>query len=212
MLTAGRKVLACFSKNKITHMKTINKIQILIIVLFCSGFYNEGTLVVDANSSLVIRGATNISRFTCSVESYGGHDTLHYFNNYVSSELQFASNRMTIPIVNFDCGSRQISRDFRETLKSDQHPHLNIRFISLSGNSIINQKQINGRMDITLAGVTRRYTVAFITSITNGDVVLSGKQAVNFADFNLKAPEKFSGMIRVRNTLYVEFYLVLKPA
>ena len=192
-------------------MKTIGKIQILIVALFCFGFSNEGTWVIDSNSSLVIHGATNINRFTCAVNSYTGHDTLRYFNNYAASELQFASNRMTIPIQHFDCGSRHISRDFQSTLKSDMHPYLNIRFISLSGNAIANKKSVRGRMDIMLAGVTRRYTVNFNTTIDNGEVILSGRQPVNFADFNLKAPEKLSGMIRVKNTLDVEFHLVLRP-
>jgi hypothetical protein len=192
-------------------MKALSKILTLILALFCSGFTNEGTWIIDANSTLTIHGATNLNTFTCSVDSYTGHDTLQYFNNYAASELQFTDNRMTIPIQKFDCGSRQISKDFRTTLKSETHPDLNIRFISLGGNSLKNQNTIDGRIDIVLAGVTKRYTVRFKTEVTNQHIVLSGVQPVNFGDFNLKAPEKLQGIIRVKEVLRVEFYLVLKP-
>jgi hypothetical protein len=192
-------------------MKTISKIQMLIIGLFCSAFSNEGAWIIDTDSRLSIHGATNINRFTCTIDSYRRRDTLHYFNNYASSEMQFIANAMIIPIRMFDCGSAQISRDFRNTLKSNLHPDLKIRFISLTGNSIIRDESLKGRMDITLAGVTRRYDVNFKTLVEGKDVILSGMHPVNFGDFNLTAPEKFRGMIRVRDELQVEFHLVLEP-
>lgn len=202
---------ACIFKTKSSTMKTVSKIQFLIIGLFCSAFTNEGAWIIDTESKLSIHGATNINRFTCTIESYTGHDTLHYFNNYASSELQFASNRMIIPIQKFDCGSAQISKDFRNTLKSHLYPDLQIKFISLGGNSLKANQKINGRMDITLAGVTKRYDVQFRTHLENTDLILSGIHPVNFADFKLTAPEKLRGMIRVREELKVDFHLVLKP-
>jgi hypothetical protein len=191
-------------------MKTIGKIQILIIGLFCSAFSNEGAWIIATDTKLSIHGATNINRFTCTIDSYGGHDTLHYFNNYASSEMQFVANAMIIPIRMFDCGSAQISRDFRNTLKSNLYPDLKIRFISLTGNSIKRGESIKGRMDITLAGVTRRYDINFKTLVEGRDLILSGMHPVNFGDFNLTAPEKFRGMIRVKDELKVDFHLVLK--
>lgn len=191
-------------------MKTVNKIQALIIALLCSGFTNDGTWIIDSESTLSIHGATNFNKFVCAIQSYPGHDTLQYFNNHTSSELQFASNQMLIPIEKFDCGSRQISEDFRSTLKSDAYPYLKIRLIALSGDAIKANQLVDGRMDISLAGVTKRYTVKFKTGHENGDIVLSGFHPVNFSDFNLIAPEKLKGIIRVKNNLNVEFHLVLK--
>jgi hypothetical protein len=191
-------------------MKAINYIAPLVVALFCCGFTKEGAWIIDTNSSLTIHGATNINTFTCLLESYQGHDTLQYYHNATTSELQFMANRMSIPIQHFDCGSRQISKDFRKTLKSDAFPYIDIRFISLGGNTVADKKALSGKMDIVIAGVTRRYAVRFKAESKNGQVVLSGGQSVSFADFNLKAPEKLRGMIRVKEVLQVEFYLVLK--
>ena len=183
---------------------------IIITALLCSGFSNEGTWIIKPESKLAIYGTTNINSFICEIESYSGHDTLHYFNNYSAGVLEFTTNRMTIPIRNFDCGSRQISQDFWTTLKSDTYPKLDIDFISLQTTTVKNGSFVKGIVDITLAGVTTRYNMGFSMCVKDGTVQLSGKHPVSFADFGLKAPEKLKGLIRVQDVLHVEFHLVLK--
>jgi hypothetical protein len=191
-------------------MKNIKRSMIIVIALFCSGFSNEETWVIDAESKLSIHGATNVNTFTCKLSSYTGHDTLRYFNNYMASKLEFTSNRMSIPIRNFNCGARQISRDFHKTLRSDKYPQLEINFISLENNALHNNSVVKGIVDITLAGATTRYSIQFALKSRDGTTLLSGTQAVNFSDFKLEAPRKFKGLIRVQEILNVEFHLVLK--
>jgi hypothetical protein len=117
---------------------------------------------------------------------------------------------MTIPITSFNCGSSQISKDFHKTLKSDTYSQLDINFISLEDNSLLNNSIVTGIVDITLAGATTRYSIQFVLKSNCGTILLSGTQPVNFSDFRLKAPQKFKGLIRVREILKVEFQLVLK--
>lgn len=191
-------------------MKNVSQLMILVIALLCSGFSNEETWVIDSKSKLAIHGVTNVSAFTCALNSYSGRDTLRYFNNYTASRLQFTTNRMTIPITSFNCGASQISKDFHKTLKSDTHPHLDISFISLEDNSLKNNSVVTGIVDITLAGATTRYNIQFALKSKCGTIFLSGTQSVKFSDFKLEAPKKFKGLIRVHEMLNVEFHLVLK--
>lgn len=191
-------------------MKTLRHLMVVTLALFCSGFSNEETWVIDSKSKLSIHGATNVNTFTCKLSSYAGHDTLRYLNNYTESRLEFTTNRMTIPIISFNCGAQQISRDFHETLKSDTYPQLDINFISLEDNALRNNSTVKGIVDITLAGVTTRYSIQFALISNRGTILLAGTQPVNFSDFKLKAPQKFKGLIRVREVLKVEFHLVLK--
>jgi hypothetical protein len=191
-------------------MKNVRLLMIITITLFCSGFSNEETWVIDSKSKLSIHGSTNVNTFTCKLSSYGGHDTLRYFNNYTASRLEFTTNRMTIPIGSFNCGARQISKDFHKTLKSDKYPKLEINFISLENNAFHNNSVVKGIVDITLAGATTRYCIQFALKSRDGTTLLSGTQTVNFSDFKLEAPQKFKGLIRVQEILTVEFHLVLK--
>jgi hypothetical protein len=191
-------------------MKKVRQLMILVIALFCSGFSNEETWVIDSESMLSIHGTTNVNTFTCKLDFYSGHDTLRYFNNYTASRLQFTTNTMTVPITSFNCGGSQISRNFHKTLKSDAYPQLDINFISLENNSLHNNSLVSGIVDITLAGTTTRYDIQFVLKSTCGTIFLSGTQPVNFSDFKLKAPQKFKGLVRVHEILNVEFHLVIK--
>jgi hypothetical protein len=191
-------------------MKIVQWLTILMTALLCSGHSNERTWVIDSKSKLAIHGSTNVNSFTCNVTSYTRNDTLRYFKNYAAGELQFTTNRMSIPISAFNCGSKQISRDFRRTLKSDSYPQLEIDFISLQGLSSSADSVLNSVLEITLAGVTTRYNMRLNMNVKNGVMFLSGIQRVKFADFKLAAPEKFKGLIRVKEILHVDFQLVLK--
>jgi hypothetical protein len=182
----------------------------LLTVLLGSGSSQRGTWVIDAGSRLAIQGSTNINRFTCSFDYFYSSDTLQYLRNHQTGKLSFSNHRMTIPIRNFDCGAKQISNDFRKTLKSETFPKLHIGFKSLESPFNQNNCFIDGVVDITLAGVTTTYTVRYLVSLDKNIIRLKGTHPVNFSDFGLEAPKKLQGLIRVDEVLNVEFNLLLK--
>lgn len=192
-------------------MKQIGLLKIIAIALLSSGFSDEGIWIIDSQSQLVIYGSTNVNNFTCKIESSSGTDTLQYERNDSSCEILFSRNQMSIPIRSFDCGTKQISKDFHKTLKSETYPELHIKFRSLKDFTVSNNSSIQAVVDITLAGVTVRYTIYFCSTLKNKNTrMLTGRHRVNFSDFNLKAPEKFHGLIKVKEALDVQFDLVLK--
>lgn len=192
-------------------MKRIAAIVIAAVAFAGSASISEGVWIVDAESKLTIQGSTNVNTFVCQINYCAGTDTLQYVEHAATRELRFTRSRMTIPVRNFDCGAKPISRDFWRTLNGDQYPNLEINFISLQNPT--SRGNIKGIVDITLAGSTARYEICYSASTKpNGDVLLKGMREVNFADFRLVAPEKLKGLIKVNEGLKVEFDLVLKKA
>lgn len=182
----------------------------MIVFAFVSSSFTEKNLwVIDQESQLTIHGSTNVNKFACKIDCYVGKDTLQFVRNYKAREIQFSKNQMTIPTRSFDCGSKQISKDFWRTLKSETYPHLEINFLSLQNIVIKNNSNINGVVDITLAGVTARYIICYKVSQSRNTILLKGFHRVSFADFNLEAPQKLQGLIKVNESLNVEFNLVL---
>lgn len=180
------------------------------MLFLSSGFVGKEEWIIDADSRLTIHGSTNINSFSCKMDCYVGGDTLRYVKNSRTYELQPTNNGMVIPIFNFECNTRQISNDFRKTLKAETYPQLNINFRTLQDPSLKNNSCINGIVDITLAGVTKQYTIQFTVINNKGVTQLTGLHPVTFSDFNLEAPEKLSGLIKVKEVLNVEFNLVLR--
>ncbi|HET9486748.1 MAG TPA: hypothetical protein VFO54_04915 [Chryseosolibacter sp.] len=192
-------------------MKKLNVLIMLALMVLSSGFSGKGIWIIDAQSRLTIQGSTNLNDFICKVDYCTGTDTLQYEENSARKEMCFTRSRMTVPVRSFDCGAKPISKDFWKTLKAETYPEMNIDFISLQNVYFKNKSHINGVVDITLAGVTARYTIKyFVTVKDNGTVLLQGTHAVNFSDFQLEAPEKLNGLIKVKEALKVDFNLLLK--
>jgi hypothetical protein len=192
-------------------MNTKMTIMILALALAGTGFNSKGIWVIDAESRLTINGSTNVNNFTCKIEYFTGTDTLQYAEANSTGELRFSRGRMTVPVRSFDCGAKPISKDFWKTLKAERHPNLEINFISLENLSFRDKRNIKGVVDITLAGITTQYDICYQVSLQeNGNILLTGVHAVNFADFQLLAPEKLKGLIKVKEALKVHFNLVLK--
>ncbi len=88
-----------------------------------------------------------------------------------------------------------------------------IRFISLSGYPLSSTKAypLNGIVSIELAGITKKYKVAYtISPASKNTLMLTGVREINFSDFSIVPPRKIGGMIQTSDKLLAEFNLVLR--
>lgn len=185
---------------------------LIVSVFFLLGYSSvpdKGEWVIDSSSRLIIHGVTNVNTFTCSITCYNNADTLEYVEDLKNCELVFKKNKMVIPVNEFDCGSKMITRDFMETLKADTHKNLEVRFISIE--KLADHPEVTGTVEIALAGVTKKYQIRYQLNRSQHKVHLTGKQNVCFSDFDLKAPQKMMGLIQVAENLNVEFQIVFRP-
>ena len=194
------------------------RVLLLFVVIFL--FVGAATVpdrskwVIDATSQLIIHGNTNVNRFTCALTCYNGYDTLEFVLRDESCELIFSHHAMIIPVNDFECGSKQITSDFLETMKATKHPYIHVRFLSLAAEESTLHKggTVNGKVAITIAGITKKYELAYaIPQASSQQIRLKGIQEVCFSDFNLSPPEKLFGLIQVQQDLKVEFILHLRP-
>lgn len=170
---------------------------------------DRGKWVIDYNSQLLIHGQTNVNRFTCLIGCYNSMDTLQYESDKSGGRMVFADNAMTIPVYNFNCGNNLITKDFRSTVKAEQFPYLTLSFVSLDKQESCTRA--SGVLNISLAGVSRPVNVQFNMTRKGDFILLTGKHAVSFGDFQLQAPERMLGLVKVEETLNVEFSLLLRP-
>lgn len=192
-------------------MKSRSLLLILAVAVLNSGFSPAGAWLITTGSRLTVLGSTNINTFACTINYQPGADTLAYFHDASTRRLSFTKGRMRLPVRAFDCGARQISSDFRKTLKCETYPHLDIEFKSLD-NFLLNESHlINGLVDITIAGKTVSHTISYrVHRKPDTSIVLVGRHKVCFSDFGLTAPQKLNGLIKVNEALDVEFNLLLE--
>lgn len=190
----------------------------ILLLLTISGFspQNKGNTdagvkkwVVSPNSSLSVKGSTNVNQFTCVIPTCPQQDTLTVATGKADQPVML-SGRIRLPVSSFNCHLSAMTRQLRETLKEKQFPALYIRFISLSrlpGFSTV-PVQITGLVDIEIAGVNKRFEVNYqLSQDARQAVQLRGSRVVNFSDFGLMPPTKLGGMIKTRDALNVDFQL-----
>ncbi len=166
---------------------------------------------VENKSRLVIKGESNINSFSCEVDRYYSADRLR-LHSTSEPYFRFSDNSIVINLMEFDCGRKLLTRDFRQTLNADSHPEIVISFLTLDRLPQNNQsdEEIPGMLRITIAGVTKEVTIRFeINSNVNKTIYLKGKQNFLFSDFGLEPPTKMMGLINVKNELEVLFDLVM---
>lgn len=170
--------------------------------------------VVESNSSLNIEGSTNVNSFRCDATEYMRPDTLTCWKDNASKKLIFTKSTLTIDVDRFDCHHKFITNDFRKTLKADQNPTLKISFLNLDqlqNTSNINIQVVKGEVNIELAGVNRKEEIVFtVKKAGENKLELFGTRMLTFGEFNLKAPRKLAGLIRIEEEIKVNFHLYLK--
>lgn len=195
-----------------------NFIWVAILSLHLNDFVSPSLIkevwVVKSNSSLKIDGKTNINSFSCTIDSYGKNDTLICQKGNQSAELFAVSSTLIIPVDDFDCHHRIMTKDLQKTLKSDQFPYMLINFKHFSrlpSDIRPHTEDFYSIAEITLAGSTKKFTIYFkAKSIQQNTIELVGQKIILFSDFHLKPPSKLGGTIKVRNELDVQFNLNLK--
>ncbi len=166
---------------------------------------------VSQESVVKINGSTNVNKFQCISLRYAGEDQLISVF-YPEKNVTEWSGEVVIPSQNFDCYNKTMTKDFSETVLADEHPEIKVRFIQLKKySSNKEEEQFHGKVEITLAGVTKRFPIScFLRNRIGGGTHLRGQQTLLFSEFGLEPPIKFLGTVKVKNSITVNFGLVLE--
>jgi hypothetical protein len=166
---------------------------------------------VSPESVVEVVGSTNVNKFQCNSLRYAGEDQLISVY-YPDKKVTEWSGEVVILSKNFDCYNNLMTKDFQETVLAEKHPEIKVRFIQLKKNlSVSDEQQLDGQVEITLAGVTKRFPISCsLMNSSGGKTFLSGQQILQFSEFGLDPPIKFLGTVKVKNSLTVHFGLVLE--
>ena len=166
--------------------------------------------LISENSSLSVKGSTNIDKFSCDIPSCNQSDTLTVWKSEKGVVL---TGSIDPTVLSFDCHKKMMTHDLQKTLQAKKYPKLHIRFLSLSELPQLSNKpvSITGQVEIEIAGVKKLYLINYEISADSAKVIqLLGTRNLDFSDFNLVPPQKLSGIIKTKDLLSVEFQLKMK--
>ena len=174
-------------------LSTVLKTAVLLLSLNVSA--QEKTSYVSIN------GTTNINTFKCVNNSF--HQLVPLSLNH-SSDNKFAETSINLIVKDFDCRNRIMTNDFRDIIRADKYPFLNITFLSLDKKD---QNTYKAYVQVKMMNKVKKYFV----DLTLKDSVLVGKKTLRFSEFDIVPPKKFGGMVSVKDDLNLAVSLKVKP-
>lgn len=167
--------------------------------------------LVTEESSLQISGSSNVNNFQCTSLSYTGKDTLYEIQSTVYGPASL-SGVINLEAEGIDCQNILITNGFMETVKAEEYPQIRISLLSLKkGNRYTEAQYIKGMVEISMAGVSRKYPLSSkLEKLDEGKAYLQGQQSLRLSDFGLQPKPKMLGMIKVEDSVSVDFQLIIQ--
>ena len=186
---------------------------ILLLIFFSAACFQANcqekvNVLIDPASSLNIHGKTNVNSFLCAQCETMDRDTLQVQLKQEGDVFLLDNAILMVRVNDFDCGIRQMTKEFRELLNAEAHPYL--KMIINSVKPVNKGKDFMADISIILAGVKSNYRIPVQVHTDERTLICSGKSQVSFVDFNLEPPVKFLGMVKVNEMLDISFNLIIR--
>lgn len=146
-----------------------------------------------------ITGTTNITNF-------------HLYYNEIEYRSFSADNNentalnVEIPAHNIKADSQGMLRDFLSLIRADKHPEIKVSF---SDNPILSEKDLkcqDQQINITMNGITKTYNCnSELVDCELEKYSIKGGLTVCLTDFEIEPPNKFFGLIKVKNEVFISF-------
>jgi len=183
----------------------------LLLTLQCGNAKSQNKNIEinhDKCTSFVsIQGSTNLNKFFFLQKLNKGEQNISFQNRegYI---------RLEIPSKNFEASNPLMYDDFISLIKAEKYPYISIRFLYKPYEQNNKDEQLNlieYEIYITLAGHENKYKIpGVIHQCKNSATHIMGEIKINLKDFQLQAPSKFMGMVKVNNEVFVNFGLSME--
>jgi hypothetical protein len=177
-------------------------------MLFISTEEKSLTIEVSQDSSLKIRGESNINKFQCSYDITQISDTIRIKYTSEKTRLFFSNAQLKLTNTSFNCGHKAINRDFQKLLKTEDFPDIKLQLISAEGQP--NSSILKAKLNIIICGVSKIHELSVEVENTIRGVMICGTLPIDINDYNLDPPKKLLGMIKVSKLINIEFNLAVK--
>lgn len=184
----------------------------MTLMSFMSFFLAQGQndLAVDyalIKEQIVIKGRTNINKFECKLNLDHLIDSLHIKVRQEGSRFDFTGLSINIPVDSFDCRHRMMTSEFRELLKSDEFPHLNLDIVHIEKGYL---DQMHMALNLFVSGKTNEELITNSYAKLLGDeLLLGGSHKIYLHSYEIEPPRKFLGTVVVKDELDIFFEVTL---
>ena len=173
--------------------------------------YGDEYALLCRLQNISIEGKTNVNRFEFL------YDTSSIKRVQSCGEKRDGPSSSThaefkLPVKAFDSDNNKMNRDFYKMLEASQHPEIIVKIEKSKLQRMVEGELLSSiEINLTLAGKTRvvKTDFSYPTEFSGDKILLKGKTTINLNDFSLTPPKKMLGLVRVDETILINFEVAL---
>lgn len=178
-----------------------------------SQLLTDKTIEFKKESTLIIHGTTNVSKFECILNEKDDTSIFATYE-YTDSALLLHNAILTFYVDDFDCGNKAITKDFKKALRSTDFPMvmLDLNQMNITAEERLQEiSSVNSNVSITIAGVMQDFTINFQRHILNDSTIfLTGEKLLLMSNYEVNPPQALWGVVKANDEINVSFELILK--
>lgn len=165
-------------------------------------------------STITIHGSTNINQFSCKLVQDNPGEKWQVTRHFHSGLLTFDNLQLRYSVAEFDCGIKAMNSDFQELLQAKTHPQLQFTIQSIEVQdmgSTMERVKVATKVIIKIAGQRKETLIenSHVLNYSDVQMELTGSQDFLITDFNLEPPTKMFGMVKVRDSINIQYQIHL---
>ena len=172
---------------------------------------------IESSSQLYLLGSTNVNTFRCDCQEKFTTYGMRMEEEQGGQKASFSNTQLRIPSSRFDCGNRLMNRDMFETLKGNEHPHIQIELLDAvqqSGKKLEESAgwvSMQATTSISIAGIRKTAKMDVLAKkIGNGRYQFKGNKDLRLSDYSLDPPSPMMGLVRVNDVITIYLDLTVK--
>lgn len=167
------------------------------------------------SSWITIHGETNINNFHCNLNKSTDKGNILVKNVWSNDKLDFEGFELSYEVADFECGLQAMNNDFQALLRAHEEPFLRLQLNSLflnPDNENFETLDVDAEVVVAIAGMKRKIEVfqSQVKNHTSAHLTLMGRKELLMSDFNIEAPTKFFGMVKVDDSIEIEFEISME--
>lgn len=169
---------------------------------------------IEKESSLSIRGTTNINSFECFSKQTFKEQSVRMQVDGASQKVVFKNAQLLLRVDGLDCDNSKMNEDLCEALDYEDFPFIVIELHEADlkkGLSADGWTEIIVRASLTVAGKTRRIYIEAKGQQKSPDrFQFLAEYWLKMTDYGVEPPTALLGLIKVRNDIAIDFNVVAK--
>lgn len=205
-------------KSNKTPFRVLGILLPALLLATLTAFSQPTIELVEERSRLWIEGTSTVHDINCEAGVIVGYANVGATETNDPRALQSngsGSVKLKIPVWEFECGRRQMNRDFARALNADTHPSIEFEYYqarlltNLEPECHPFQLEVDGKLSV--AGNTREVTlIVDIEPCEANHFKLLGSKTINMRDYGIEPPSALFGLIRAHEELTVRFSLTAR--